>query len=80
MSLLADVARELERAAEALRPSFRTVRLRELLSVAAGGVVFTNIHKYFPEETSRARLPALWEKLNDQPGAREVPIPMQCCQ
>jgi type I restriction enzyme R subunit len=26
------------------------VHLRQLLSVAAGGVVFTTIHKFFPEE------------------------------
>ncbi len=37
--------------------------LRELLSVAAGGVVFTTIHKFFPEEKGD-RLPTLSERRN----------------
>ncbi|MEJ2388960.1 MAG: type I restriction endonuclease subunit R, partial [Chromatiaceae bacterium] len=37
--------------------------LRELLSVAAGGVVFTTIHKFFPEERSD-RHPTLSERRN----------------
>jgi len=37
--------------------------LRELLSVAAGGVVFTTIHKFFPEE-KRDRHPTLSERRN----------------
>ena len=37
--------------------------LRELLSVAAGGVVFTTIHKFFPEEKGD-RHPALSERRN----------------
>src|SRR5512140_1585654 len=39
------------------------VHLRELLSVAAGGVVFTTIHKFFPEEKG-ARHPTLSERRN----------------
>jgi type I restriction enzyme, R subunit len=37
--------------------------LRELLSVAAGGVVFTTIHKFFPEEKGD-RHPTLSERRN----------------
>jgi type I restriction enzyme R subunit len=37
--------------------------LRDLLSVAAGGVVFTTIHKFFPEEKGD-RHPALSERRN----------------
>ncbi|MDI6772686.1 MAG: type I restriction endonuclease subunit R [bacterium] len=37
--------------------------LRELLSVAAGGVVFTTIHKFFPEEKGD-RHPTLSERCN----------------
>jgi type I restriction enzyme R subunit len=37
--------------------------LRELLSVAAGGVVFTTIHKFFPEEKGD-RHPTLCERRN----------------
>jgi type I restriction enzyme, R subunit len=37
------------------------VHLRELLSVAAGGVVFTTIHKFFPEEKGD-RHPTLSER------------------
>jgi len=37
--------------------------LRELLSVAAGGVVFTTIHKFFPEEKGD-RHPALSDRRN----------------
>jgi type I restriction enzyme R subunit len=37
--------------------------LRDLLSVAAGGVVFTTIHKFFPEEKGD-RYPALSERRN----------------
>src|SRR6266851_7078875 len=37
--------------------------LRELLSVAAGGVVFTTIHKFFPEERGD-RYPTLSERRN----------------
>jgi type I restriction enzyme, R subunit len=37
--------------------------LRELLAVAAGGVVFTTIHKFFPEETGD-RHPTLSERRN----------------
>ena len=37
--------------------------LRELLSVAAGGVVFTTIHKFFPEEKGD-RYPSLSERRN----------------
>jgi type I restriction enzyme R subunit len=37
--------------------------LRELLSVAAGGVVFTTIHKFFPEERGD-RYPILSERRN----------------
>ena len=37
--------------------------LRELLSVAAGGVVFTTIHKFFPEEKGD-RHPTLTERRN----------------
>ncbi|HWP64841.1 MAG TPA: type I restriction endonuclease subunit R, partial [Candidatus Limnocylindria bacterium] len=37
--------------------------LRELLSVAAGGVVFTTIHKFFPEEKGD-RYPMLSERRN----------------
>ncbi|MGQ9826988.1 MAG: type I restriction endonuclease subunit R [Roseiflexus sp.] len=37
--------------------------LRELLSVAAGGVVFTTIHKFFPEEKGDRR-PTLSERRN----------------
>src|SRR2546428_9020345 len=37
--------------------------LRELLSVAAGGVVFTTIHKFFPEEKGD-RYPTLSERRN----------------
>src|SRR6202035_1158376 len=37
--------------------------LRGLLSVAAGGVVFTTIHKFFPEEKGD-RYPALSERRN----------------
>jgi type I restriction enzyme, R subunit len=37
--------------------------LRELLDVAAGGVVFTTIHKFFPEEKGD-RYPALSERRN----------------
>jgi type I restriction enzyme R subunit len=37
--------------------------LRELLSVAAGGVVFTTIHKSFPEEKGD-RHPTLSERRN----------------
>ncbi len=33
--------------------------LRELLSVAAGGVVFTTIHKFFPEEKGDRHPPYL---------------------
>jgi type I restriction enzyme R subunit len=39
------------------------VHLRELLSVAAGGVVFTTIHKFFPEEKGD-RHPTLSERRN----------------
>ncbi len=39
------------------------VHLRELLSVAAGGVVFTTIHKFFPEEKGD-RHPALCDRHN----------------
>jgi len=38
-------------------------QLRELLSVAAGGVVFTTIHKFFPEEKGD-RHPTLSERRN----------------
>jgi type I restriction enzyme R subunit len=38
-------------------------RLRELLQVAAGGVVFTTIHKFFPEEKGD-RHPTLSERRN----------------
>ncbi len=37
--------------------------LRELLSVTAGGVVFTTIHKFFPDEKGD-RLPALSDRRN----------------
>ena len=37
--------------------------LRELLQVAAGGVVFTTIHKFFPEEKGD-RHPTLSERPN----------------
>ena len=39
------------------------VHLRELLSVAAGGVVFTTLHKFFPEEKGD-RHPTLSERRN----------------
>ena len=39
------------------------VHLRELLSVAAGGVVFTTIHKFFPEEKGD-RHPTLSDRRN----------------
>jgi type I restriction enzyme, R subunit len=39
------------------------VHLRELLSVAAGGVVFTTLHKFFPEERGD-RHPTLSERRN----------------
>ncbi|HEX7011554.1 MAG TPA: type I restriction endonuclease subunit R [Steroidobacteraceae bacterium] len=39
------------------------VHLRELLSVAAGGVVFTTIHKFFPEEKGD-RHPVLSDRRN----------------
>jgi type I restriction enzyme R subunit len=39
------------------------VHLRQLLSVAAGGVVFTTIHKFFPEEKGD-RHPTLSERRN----------------
>ncbi|MHB8727144.1 MAG: type I restriction endonuclease subunit R [Casimicrobiaceae bacterium] len=38
-------------------------QLRELLSVAAGGVVFTTLHKFFPEEKGD-RYPTLSERRN----------------